>query len=90
MIDLDYAKRHIKTSMVTLPTYHFRELIEALEEAKKMMEVIKKGSFGSYSAPKDWLEKYFEEPLGNNGEPIKNVNPEICEEQLERLSHETE
>lgn len=64
--------------------YNLIEIVQALEEVKEIMEVLKKGSFGSYSAPKDWLEKYFEEPLGNNGEPIKNINPEICEEQLER------
>ncbi len=31
-----------------------------------------------------------QEQLGNNGEPIKNINPEVCEERLERLSHENE
>ena len=29
-----------------------------------------------------------QEQLGNNGEPIKNINPEICEEQLERLKND--
>lgn len=32
----------------------------------------------------DFLCENEDENLGNNGEPIKNINPEICEEQLER------
>ena len=92
MIDLDYAKRHLKTSIVSLPTYQFRELIEAIEEAKEIIENLKETTrtyaMQTYSKiahknadiADEWLSKYFEEPLGNNGEPIKNINPEICEE----------
>ena len=76
MIDIEWMKNNLTHVSDT----EVLKLIQALEEVKEIMEVLKKGSFGSYSEPKDWLEKYFEEPLGNNGEPIKNINPEICEE----------
>jgi arginyl-tRNA synthetase len=66
-----------------------KELIKAIEEAKKIIE--HDGTIVKFHEMKrEWLSKYFEEPLSNNGEPIKNINPEVCEEQLERLSHETE
>lgn len=87
MIDIYNAKNSLAGFYLN-KKYEFNEknisnliqIVRALEEVKEIMEVLKEGSFGSYSAPKDWLSKYFEEPLGNNGEPIKNINPEICEE----------
>jgi hypothetical protein len=78
------------------------QIVRALEESKEIIENLKETtrSYAMQTYSKiahknadiadEWLSKYFEEPLGNNGEPIKNINPEICEEQLERLSHETE
>ena len=64
------------------------EIVKAIEEVKMIMEVLKNGSFGSYRDPANWLEKYFEEQLGNNGEPIKNTNPE--EDISERMWEESD
>lgn len=79
MIDLDYAKRHLKTSIVSLPTYQFRELIEALEEAKQIMQ-LNRAAFSTKqcSAEIEWLSKYFEHPLNED------------QVEVERLSHENE
>jgi hypothetical protein len=79
MIDLDYAKRHLKTSIVSLPTYQFRELIEALEEAKQIMQ-LNRAAFSTKqcSAEIEWLSKYFEQSLNED------------QVEVERLSHENE
>lgn len=31
-----------------------------------------------------------QEQLGNNGEPIKNINPEVCEDQVEKTMQKFE
>ena len=89
MIDI-YDARNSLAGFYLNDKYEFTEknisnlikIVNALDDAKMIIEVLKNGSFGSYTAPKDWLEKYFEEPLGNNGEPIQNINPDIDEERL--------
>lgn len=99
MIDIYNAKNSLAGFYLN-KKYEFNEknisnliqIVRALEESKEIIEDkgYKMTQDQQYKKLQDWLSKYFEEPLGNNGEPIKNINPEICEEQLERLSHETE
>lgn len=103
MIDLKITKEDLKAfnhelqTMKTFCSYNLdnllgdmKELIKCVEEAKKIIEhdgtIVK-----FHEMKKDWLSKYFEEPLGNNGEPIKNPNPEVDEDQVEveRLKDET-
>ena len=104
MIDIEKYKRILNRPgrMFNLSDDVVMEILNALEEGKEIIENLKetartyamqtysKVAHKSADTAENWLSKYFEEPLGNNGEPIKNINPEVCEERLERLSHETE
>lgn len=93
MIDI-YDARNSLAGFYLNKKYEFNEknisnliqIVRALEEVKEIIQDkgYKMTQDQQYKKLQDWLSKYFEEPLGNNGEPIKNINPEICEEQLER------
>jgi hypothetical protein len=96
MIDLEWMKNnptHVSDTEVL-------KLINAIEEGKEIIENLKETTrtyaMQTYSKiahknadiADEWISKYFEENLGNNGEPIKNTNPE--EDISERMWEESD